>query len=1696
MAASITSAMRTQVSQLYVSLFGRAPDGEGLGFWAGALAGGKSISTVAQEMFDSTPARAYYPSFLTNQEIVEKFYINVLGRTADADGLAFWLKAMNATGATKGGVIASMIDAVNSYSGSDAAGVASKALFVNKVAVAEYYGLQNLAVGSSTILAGVTSAASSVDTAKAAILNPTVAGQTFTLTTSSDNSIGGAGNDTFSASVNFTTTSQSTFTAGDSITGGAGDDTFSVTVEGDVSASTAQTLAAASVSGVENIKIRNLSADEVLTVNADRFVGATNFVNDRSTVGVTFTNIGSADVTVIGDGSSTIGTTTIDVGATSVTDAFTLNLQDGTKGTAAITVSDSDAKWTSATINSTGAANTVGAVGLASGSTVTSLTINAAKGLTASSISGFKSTGATVTIAGATTTNVSIGTLDSAVTSVDASGLTAAGLTATTAVATAAIVGGQGNDSITIGVGKTTGGTTALGAGVDTVITTADSYIDTAAEGALITGAETLNISNTSTINTTFADRTQDVSLVSGITKVGLSTLALTGSTSDDTDTAVSVSFTKLSSSVSDLTISGLSYTDGSDSYDDSVAATVSASRATDTTADSLAITLGSASAETGVGMAATTDALTLSITVDNEETLSIASTGAANYVTALSAADATSLTLTGSKSLTIASISAAILKTVDASAMTGAFIMGAAANNLADTITGGSGNDTLIGGTGADSLIGNAGVDSITAGAGNDYVSGGAGNDALLGEDGNDTILGGDGVDTITGGSGMDNLSGGDGNDTFIVAAQADFVSSVGSVETVDGGAGALDVLQFSATGGDVTLAAASLAGLVGIEKIEYLETDNALSVTLTDAVMTSNGNTTLTIDADTVTTGTISVSASTLSSTNIIIIDADTTTYSGGGTIALGSGADRVILDADALDNDFTSLSGGAGTDTLTISLQTTNSAVTMDADITSFEVVNFTNGDNYYVVTRDTNVASGATMTVNGDSLTSTLRFDGSLETNGKFVITGGADADTLAGGSGADSITGGSGSDSLTGGAGNDTISGGDDADSIDGGDGNDVIDAGDGNDASIVGGAGSDNLSGGSGNDTFLVGTLSHFTSLSGGVETVSGGAGNDKLSIGVTGTIAASDLLGISSIETIAFTSDDAHTVTFTDAVMAANGNATMTIDASAMLTTAVLTFNASAVTSGYSFVLDASSTASNAANDITLGAGNDNVKLDVAALDSAYVTLEGGSGTDTLTLTLSTPAASGVTTIDSNITGFETIAFTSSAGLADDYNIKTASATVASGATMTVSGGSLTGFLKFDGSAETNGYFNITSGGGDDSITGGTLADTISTGSGADTITGGLGADNLTGGAGNDVFVYANVSQSGGTSVDTITDWTSAADKLQVTLEYSALSAALDINAVRLGTGAATLSTIQDGLSGKRGEYQYNVETSQLVINFNNDNLITSADYKIGLAAGSTATATVADGDINFSISGGSGADSIIAGGGADTISGGAGANTIDGGSGNDSITGGIDADSIVGGSGADTISGGSGADTITGGAGNDAITLGDGADTIIFGTATTNGSDTVSDYVLGTDILNVAALMTSGSLANGVSSTTITLASTGALRDETANAISVASNRLYVAEVADAQSLTIDTVAHLVTALADTGQLDAVDLSSTSGAKNVLVLKTITGLTTYVYAYVGDGTAGVLAAELTLIGTLTSASDDVSITTSYVYS
>jgi S-layer protein len=173
---AITFAMRTEVSRLYVALFGRAPDSEGFMFWLLQRDSDQSVTQIADAMFATAPARAYFPALMANQEIIQSFYQSVLGRTADAEGLAFWTGKLDAAGATPGSVINEIITTVANYNGTDPLGVASAALFSNKVKVAQYYAEDAGGIDRvKTILAGVTADPATVDAAIAEIDAGTIA---------------------------------------------------------------------------------------------------------------------------------------------------------------------------------------------------------------------------------------------------------------------------------------------------------------------------------------------------------------------------------------------------------------------------------------------------------------------------------------------------------------------------------------------------------------------------------------------------------------------------------------------------------------------------------------------------------------------------------------------------------------------------------------------------------------------------------------------------------------------------------------------------------------------------------------------------------------------------------------------------------------------------------------------------------------------------------------------------------------------------------------------------------------------------------------------------------------------------------------------------------------------------------------------------------------------------------------------------------------------------------------------------------------------------------------------------------------------------------------------------------------------------------------------------------------------------------
>lgn len=187
---AITTEMSTQVTQLYVALFGRAPDSEGLGYWVSQMGNGTSLETIAIDMYNTAPARAYYPLWMTNSEIVTSMYTNVLGRAPDAEGLSYWTTQLN-NGVSKGKLINDMIVATVNYAGTDATALTAQAQFMNKVVVAEYY-VKSTPDGVDNATGAISAVTATSDVSTPAAIEALISagggmvGQTYTLTNGTD----------------------------------------------------------------------------------------------------------------------------------------------------------------------------------------------------------------------------------------------------------------------------------------------------------------------------------------------------------------------------------------------------------------------------------------------------------------------------------------------------------------------------------------------------------------------------------------------------------------------------------------------------------------------------------------------------------------------------------------------------------------------------------------------------------------------------------------------------------------------------------------------------------------------------------------------------------------------------------------------------------------------------------------------------------------------------------------------------------------------------------------------------------------------------------------------------------------------------------------------------------------------------------------------------------------------------------------------------------------------------------------------------------------------------------------------------------------------------------------------------------------------------------------------------------------------
>ncbi|MCP3402320.1 VCBS domain-containing protein [Bradyrhizobium sp. CCGB20] len=108
----------------------------------------------------------------------------------------------------------------------------------------------------------------------------------------------------------------------------------------------------------------------------------------------------------------------------------------------------------------------------------------------------------------------------------------------------------------------------------------------------------------------------------------------------------------------------------------------------------------------------------------------------------------------------------------------------------------------------------------------------------------------------------------------------------------------------------------------------------------------------------------------------------------------------------------------------------------------------------------------------------------------------------------------------------------------------------------------------------------------------------------------------------------------------------------------------------------------------------------------------------------------------------------------------------------------------------------------------GDDVIYGGSGRDNIDGCNGCDTIIGGLGSDRLTGGNGDDNFVYLSTADSRADRFDTITDFKSGADKIDLTAIGALGFLILALTSTSTFVPAHTIAWIYDGSANETVVY------------------------------------------------------------------------------------------------------------------------------------------------------------------------------------------------------------------------------------------------------------------------------------------------
>ena len=533
-----------------------------------------------------------------------------------------------------------------------------------------------------------------------------------------------------------------------------------------------------------------------------------------------------------------------------------------------------------------------------------------------------------------------------------------------------------------------------------------------------------------------------------------------------------------------------------------------------------------------------------------------------------------------------------------------------------------------------------------------------------------------------------------------------------------------------------------------------------------------------------------------------NVNAGDGNDTVYGGtGGDTLLGGRGNDQFRGLDSGDQ----IDGGEGTDTARLTGLRSGYSITTVNGITTLMDSDASNGSIGTATLRNLETLVFDDQSVSLDTIIFTTVTLNNLDNiyvapaNDYYTVNGLAGNDNITTGNGNDTINGGLGNDTMAGAGGNDLflVNASSGIDSFDGGNGYDIvranaanvtitvtattligieevsaggfaglrlagtsaantmnlsgliltgvtaIDAGSGNDTvtgssgadTIIGNIGNDVLAGGAGNDVFLV-------SIGAGTDRFDGGANYDivqAIAADVAVTVNATTFVNVEAVSSGGFAGLRLVGTTSAD-----------TINLSGLILTGVSEINAGGGNDTVTGSSGSDTITGAAGNDVLIGgAGNDVFLIGTSAGIDKF---DGGADYDIV------QASAANVTITVNSTTFANVEEVSSGGFAGLRLTGTSAADTINLSSLTL-----------------NGVSQIAGGAGNDTIVGS---------SGNNAILGNAGADILTGGAGQDSFVFLSASESQGVAIDTIADFLSGTDVIDLSAIDAIVSVLLENDA------------------------------------------------------------------------------------------------------------------------------------------------------------------------------------------------------------------------------------------------------------------------------------------------------------------------